>query len=70
MWVDECGTHTCITRLYARASKGERAYASIPRNRGKNTTLIASNDPRRSDGRSPGGRYDPRRKGLVDPLQL
>ncbi len=31
-----------MTRLYARAPKGERAYGSIPRNRGKNTTLIAS----------------------------
>ncbi len=31
-----------MTRLYARAPKGERAYASVPRNRGKNTTLIAS----------------------------
>jgi transposase len=42
VWVDECGTHTSMTRLYARAPRGERAYASIPRNRGKNTTLIAS----------------------------
>jgi transposase len=42
VWVDECGTHTSMTRLYARAPKGERAYGSIPRNRGKNTTLIAS----------------------------
>ena len=31
-----------MTRLYARAPKGERAYGSVPRNRGKNTTLIAS----------------------------
>jgi len=42
VWVDECGTHTSMTRLYARAPKGERAYGSVPRNRGKNTTLIAS----------------------------
>ena len=42
MWVDECGTHTSMTRLYARAPKGERAYGSVPRNRGKDTTLIAS----------------------------
>lgn len=42
VWVDECGTHTSMTRLYARAPRGERAYGSIPRNRGKNTTLIAS----------------------------
>ena len=30
-----------MTRRYARAPKGERAYGSAPRNRGKNTTLIA-----------------------------
>jgi transposase len=40
--VDECGTHTSMTRLYARAPKGERAYGKVPRNRGKNTTLLAS----------------------------
>ena len=34
--------HTSMTRLYARAPKGERAYAKVPRNRGKNTTLLAS----------------------------
>jgi transposase len=42
VWVDECGAHTSMTRLRARAPKGERAYGSVPRNRGKNTTLIAS----------------------------
>jgi len=31
-----------MTRLYARAPKGERAYAPVPRNRGSNTTLLAS----------------------------
>jgi transposase len=31
-----------MTRLYARAPKGERAYGSVPRNRRLNTTLIAS----------------------------
>jgi transposase len=31
-----------MTRRYARAPKGERAYGSVPRNHGKNTTLIAS----------------------------
>jgi transposase len=31
-----------MTRLRARAPRGERAYAKVPRNRGKNTTLIAS----------------------------
>ena len=31
-----------MTRLYARAPRGERAYGEVPRNRGKNTTLLAS----------------------------
>ena len=32
-----------MTRLYdARAPKGERAYGKVPRNRGKNTTLLTS----------------------------
>jgi transposase len=31
-----------MTRRYGRAPKGERAYGSVPRNRGKNTTLLAS----------------------------
>jgi transposase len=31
-----------MTRRYGRAPRGERAYGSVPRNRGKNTTLLAS----------------------------
>jgi len=31
-----------MTRLRARAPKGKRAYVKVPRNRGKNTTLIAA----------------------------
>ena len=42
MFVDESGFHTSMTRLRARAPKGERAYGKLPRNRGKNQTLIAS----------------------------
>lgn len=42
VWVDECGTHTSMTRTRARAPRGERAYGKVPRNRGPNTTLIAS----------------------------
>lgn len=42
VWVDECGSHTSLTPLYARAPKGERARGSVPRNRGPNTTLLAS----------------------------
>ncbi len=40
--IDECGSNIALTPLYARAPKGARAYDSIPRNRGKNTTLIAA----------------------------
>ena len=42
VFVDESGFHTSMTRLRARAPKGERAYGKVPRTRGKNTTLIAS----------------------------
>lgn len=31
-----------MARLRARAPRGERVYGPVPRNRGKNTTLIAS----------------------------
>jgi hypothetical protein len=34
VFVDECGTHTSMTRRYARAPKGKRAYGHVPRNRG------------------------------------
>ena len=42
VFVDECGTHTSMMRLRARAPRGERAYGRVPRNHGKNTTLLAS----------------------------
>jgi len=42
VFVDESGFHTSLMRLYARAPRGKRAYGKVPRNRGKNTTLIAS----------------------------
>ena len=42
VFVDESGTHTSMRRLRARAPKGKRAYGKVPRNRGKNTTLIAA----------------------------
>jgi hypothetical protein len=40
--IDECGSNIGLTPLYARAPKGARAYGSVPRNRGENTTLIAA----------------------------
>jgi transposase len=42
VFVDESGFHTSMSRLYARAPRGKRAYGKVPRNRGKNTTLIAA----------------------------
>ncbi len=40
--MDETGFNTSMARLRARAPRGERAYGKVPRNRGKNQTLIAS----------------------------
>ena len=42
VFVDESGFNTSMTRLRARAPRGKRAYGRVPRNRGKNTTLIAA----------------------------
>ncbi len=42
VFIDECGSNIALTPVYARAPKGERARGSMPRNRGKNTTLIAT----------------------------
>ncbi len=40
--VDESGSNIALTPIYARAPRGQRAHGSMPRNRGKNTTLLAS----------------------------
>ena len=42
VFVDEMGTNTSLSPRYAYSSKGSRAYAKVPRNRGANTTLLAS----------------------------
>ena len=42
VFVDECGTHTSLAPLYGYSPKGERLKLSVARNRGKNTTLLAS----------------------------
>jgi transposase len=42
VFVDESGTHTALTRLFARAPRGQRAFGQVPRNRGKNTTYVAA----------------------------
>jgi hypothetical protein len=41
VFVDEMGTHTSLFPIYAYSPKGQRAYCSVPRNRGKNTTLLS-----------------------------
>jgi transposase len=42
VFVDEMGTNTSLAPIYAWAPKGRRAYSKVPRNRGSNTTLLAS----------------------------
>ncbi len=42
VFVDEMGTNTSLSPLYGWSKKGERAQCSVPRNRGKNTTVLAS----------------------------
>jgi transposase len=42
VFVDEMGTNTSLSPVYAWAKKGQRAYWSVPRNRGPNTTLLSS----------------------------
>ncbi len=40
--VDESSTHLGMTPLYARAPRGQRAYAKSRRNYGKNVTLLSA----------------------------
>jgi transposase len=42
IFVDEMGTNTSLSPMYAWAPKGQRAYWSVPRNRGANTTVLSS----------------------------
>lgn len=42
VFVDECGLHTSLAQVYGYAPKGERLRLSVPRARGRNTTLISS----------------------------
>jgi hypothetical protein len=42
VFVDESGSHTSMTSLYGGAPKGERAVQSVPKNRGRNTTIIGA----------------------------
>jgi len=42
IFVDESGMHTSLSPIYGYALKGERLNLPVPRNRGKNTTLLCS----------------------------
>ena len=42
IFIDETGVNLAMTRRYARAKKGKRAYSKCPYNRGKNVTLIGA----------------------------
>jgi len=42
VFVDETGVHTSLAPVYGYAPRGERLYLSVPRNRGRNTTLLSS----------------------------
>jgi transposase len=42
VFVDEMGAHTSLAPLYGYSPRGERVRLMVPRNRGKNTTILAS----------------------------
>ena len=42
VFVVEMGTNTSLSPLRAWSAVGQRAHCSVPRNRGRNTTLLAS----------------------------
>ncbi|MBA3389602.1 MAG: IS630 family transposase [Rubrobacter sp.] len=42
VFVDEMGAHTSLAPVYGYSPRGERVYTEVPRNRGPNTTLLAS----------------------------
>ena len=42
VFVDEMGANTSLSSLRAWSKRGQRAHCSVPRNRGRNTTLLAS----------------------------
>jgi len=52
VFVDECSSNISLAPLYGWARKGERAHQRVPRNWGKNITLISSIDKERGMGAS------------------
>lgn len=45
VFLDETSTHTALTRLRARAPRGQRAVGAAPRNHGPNVALLAAVAP-------------------------
>jgi transposase len=41
LFVDETGSNTSMTQRYSRSPRGTRAHGVVPRNHGKNVTLVA-----------------------------
>jgi transposase len=46
IFVDESGLNLALTRLYARAPRGQRAVGAVPQNYGENLTVLAALDAR------------------------
>ena len=44
VFVDECSTNTSLAPLYGWSPRGERVHQKVPRNWGKNVTLLSSID--------------------------
>ena len=42
VFIDETGSHLGYTPTHARALRGQRAYATVPANRGENQTVVAA----------------------------
>jgi transposase len=55
VFLDETGSHLGYTPAYARAPRGQRAYATAPANRGENKTVVAALT---LDGIGPSLRFD------------
>jgi len=41
-FLDECGAHTKLARLYGRAFRGQRVVAHVPHGHGKTTTFVGA----------------------------
>lgn len=42
VFIDESGANLAFTRLYARSERGKRAFGSVPKNWGRNVTIIGA----------------------------